>query len=324
MRRLMLFLCIVIGAGCLVSANSPTAYATSVCTFNSASAFADGAEQTVNESGCNETIPSATGSQGSTVSGSLNLADGTISGQLQTKGDATASVGGSIIFGTTVGLPTNNSLFPGSGGPPGPFLRIGNITYDVSRVDFTVSGTEKVTVNNSGQALGAFVGLNYTIGAGQGLIGTAGAVSLGAVALSTNAVVCGSGFTICNSFNKPWSVTSQFSLSPFVTQPTNLSSVDFTMTMSEALQLSSDMPLSNNPSIDAADPFTITSMELLDANGVPIPGLTFTADDGTIFADAADMAAAPIPATLPLFVSGIGGLGLFGWRKKRKAQAVAA
>jgi hypothetical protein len=31
--------------------------------------------------------------------------------------------------------------------------------------------------------------------------------------------------------------------------------------------------------------------------------------------------ATPLPAALPLFVSGIGGLGLLGWRRKRKAQA---
>jgi hypothetical protein len=31
----------------------------------------------------------------------------------------------------------------------------------------------------------------------------------------------------------------------------------------------------------------------------------------------------PVPAALPLFVTGIGGLGLLGWRRKRKAQAVA-
>jgi uncharacterized protein (TIGR03118 family) len=30
----------------------------------------------------------------------------------------------------------------------------------------------------------------------------------------------------------------------------------------------------------------------------------------------------PIPATLPLFATGIGGLGLLGWRRRRKAQAV--
>jgi hypothetical protein len=31
----------------------------------------------------------------------------------------------------------------------------------------------------------------------------------------------------------------------------------------------------------------------------------------------------PLPATLPLFATGIGGLGLLGWRRKRKAQAIA-
>jgi hypothetical protein len=34
--------------------------------------------------------------------------------------------------------------------------------------------------------------------------------------------------------------------------------------------------------------------------------------------------ATPVPAALPLFATGLGGLGLFGWRRKRKAQAVAA
>jgi hypothetical protein len=31
----------------------------------------------------------------------------------------------------------------------------------------------------------------------------------------------------------------------------------------------------------------------------------------------------PIPATLPLFATGIGSLGLLGWRRKRKTQAAA-
>jgi hypothetical protein len=34
--------------------------------------------------------------------------------------------------------------------------------------------------------------------------------------------------------------------------------------------------------------------------------------------------ATPLPAALPLFATGIGGLGLLGWRRKRKAQARAA
>src|SRR5262249_35578728 len=31
----------------------------------------------------------------------------------------------------------------------------------------------------------------------------------------------------------------------------------------------------------------------------------------------------PLPTALPLFATGIGGLGLFGWRRKRQAQAAA-
>ena len=31
----------------------------------------------------------------------------------------------------------------------------------------------------------------------------------------------------------------------------------------------------------------------------------------------------PLPGTLPLFASGLGALGLLGWRRKRKAQAAA-
>ena len=35
-----------------------------------------------------------------------------------------------------------------------------------------------------------------------------------------------------------------------------------------------------------------------------------------------DHARPPFPAALPLFATGLGGLGLLGWRRKRKAQAV--
>jgi hypothetical protein len=35
------------------------------------------------------------------------------------------------------------------------------------------------------------------------------------------------------------------------------------------------------------------------------------------------VATTPIPAALPLFATGLGGLGLLGWRRKRKAQGVA-
>jgi hypothetical protein len=37
--------------------------------------------------------------------------------------------------------------------------------------------------------------------------------------------------------------------------------------------------------------------------------------------DTAAVAATPLPAALPLFASGLGALGLLGWRKKRRAAA---
>jgi hypothetical protein len=39
--------------------------------------------------------------------------------------------------------------------------------------------------------------------------------------------------------------------------------------------------------------------------------------------DAVPVSSTPLPTALPLFATGIGGLGLLGWRRKRKARAGA-
>ena len=49
------------------------------------------------------------------------------------------------------------------------------------------------------------------------------------------------------------------------------------------------------------------------------PGVIVTSDSGVF----PDTAATPLPAALPLFATGLGGLGLLGWRRKRKAAALA-
>lgn len=43
---------------------------------------------------------------------------------------------------------------------------------------------------------------------------------------------------------------------------------------------------------------------------------------GTLTADS--VSATPLPAALPLFAGGLGAIGLVGWRRKRKAAAIAA
>jgi hypothetical protein len=56
--------------------------------------------------------------------------------------------------------------------------------------------------------------------------------------------------------------------------------------------------------------------------------LTFSFMDNPAFialdnVDVSAVAATPIPAALPLFATGLAGLGLLGWRRKRRAQAIA-
>jgi len=58
-----------------------------------------------------------------------------------------------------------------------------------------------------------------------------------------------------------------------------------------------------------------------DSNGFS-GGLTV--DESGLPTALAFAAAVPLPGTLPLFAAGLGMLGLFGWRKKRKDAAVLA
>jgi hypothetical protein len=67
--------------------------------------------------------------------------------------------------------------------------------------------------------------------------------------------------------------------------------------------------------------------EGLDPNG--LSETVYDAHSGAITGHLADIVigppveTTPLPAALPLFASGLGALGLLGWRRKRKAQAAA-
>jgi hypothetical protein len=77
------------------------------------------------------------------------------------------------------------------------------------------------------------------------------------------------------------------------------------------------------------------SPSLIGYNGGPIQsGSTVEVDTShcdscdrhTLFSGSftPELATTPLPAALPLFATGLGALGLLGWRRKRKAAALAA
>jgi hypothetical protein len=75
----------------------------------------------------------------------------------------------------------------------------------------------------------------------------------------------------------------------------------------------------NSLNLGALDP--ITSIELSSTAGseVFIETVAATTDS----AATPESSATPLPAAVPLFATGLGTLGLLGWRRKRKAQTIA-
>jgi len=62
------------------------------------------------------------------------------------------------------------------------------------------------------------------------------------------------------------------------------------------------------------------TVEASTSNGVGLPPIT--SNDVTVTV-VPEVTQTPLPAALPLFATGLGGLGLLGWRRKQKAQAGA-
>ena len=71
------------------------------------------------------------------------------------------------------------------------------------------------------------------------------------------------------------------------------------------------------------------NLSLYIDTAIPADSVFSLYNDGTDTGISTDLATftpastTPLPAALPLFATGLGGLGLLGWRRKRKAQAAA-
>jgi hypothetical protein len=79
--------------------------------------------------------------------------------------------------------------------------------------------------------------------------------------------------------------------------------------------------LANTLSPNTAYRFNLNYNSSLSSPGINVQHFNVRTD-GT-FTTGAAVPEIPLPAALPLFATGIGGLGLLGWRRKRRAKAVA-
>jgi hypothetical protein len=95
--------------------------------------------------------------------------------------------------------------------------------------------------------------------------------------------------------------------SPFV--PDNLVQMEANTLYFIQLDLLSTPDANNTPNTGLIDPIFTSS----------IPGGQFIFSPGVFPA----VSQTPIPAALPLFATGLGALGLFGWRTKQRAAALA-
>jgi hypothetical protein len=87
--------------------------------------------------------------------------------------------------------------------------------------------------------------------------------------------------------------------------------------------------ISHNPFVDQQGRFVISGITDLLISSLVVqfgtgPTNRLQTLDCPICAPNPNANAVPLPAALPLFVSGLGALGWFGWRRKKKAEALTA
>ena len=143
----------------------------------------------------------------------------------------------------------------------------------------------------------------------------------------TNATVMGN--TVSVPFPEQFTdVTFTVSASaPFITGGI----VDVTATGSDGASASDSFRADNvnDPfaPVTTSQDFTFTgATDLTSVSIATIPGASFGGPvtvTGIDFTGISGLSEIPLPATFPLFATGLGALGLLGWRRKRRAQAVA-
>ena len=173
-------------------------------------------------------------------------------------------------------------------GPTGAVVSVVSGTFSQNGVTFQAQdGTQWLDLTG--------VNSNSTEGVSQTLATTAGHVYQLSfyVGNTTGGSIFGSTSTVNVSING----TPTFSDTNSTTNATGLSWELFTQTFTAASATTTLAFINGDPATD-------------NSNGL----------DNVVLNDLGP-AAVPLPAALPLFATGLGALGLLGWRRKRKAQA---
>ena len=92
---------------------------------------------------------------------------------------------------------------------------------------------------------------------------------------------------------------------------------DVTVTGSDGTSASFAPGNGNNP-LTFSDTTPLTSLQITTLRTTPLSSFQISG-----LATSTPPPEIPVPGALPLFASGLGALGLLGWRRKRRAQAVA-
>jgi hypothetical protein len=245
---------------------------------------------TISNGGCTETASNSSGlNSGSTT---IDMSDGVVKSLLQVTSSSVDRTAGNVTTNVAATLPSSFLGLAQWGGTG----TVGGINYNLSSVSLLLSGNATVMVSNPGQALDANVtydiATNISDVFSQSILGKQ-TFTLKQLGIGTTGSGNPEGFfgcntpTQCSNFTTPVGQNITFTN---LTTGNNINGIDFSLQLFGSFELSTQTP-GDSATLNAKDPFQINSMELLDANGQVIPGVTFIADDGFVF---------PSPMTAPV------------------------
>jgi hypothetical protein len=172
-------------------------------------------------------------------------------------------------------------------------------------------------------ATGSPPGTHFDIGFGSGLGGAfgnnVGIIHQGNGGEAANFTYVGGAFNLLSIDATGWLIVSPDSSLTATFKSSSGASHDVSFNSTGPINFSSMIGWSNITSFSISVPLTPGRFCPPTADN-PCSNFGF---DNIVFEAAASPATVPLPGALPLMATGLGALGVLGWRRKRKAQAAA-